>query len=104
MGKEQKNISIRVLADKVETVTSRYVRLRVTINGVSETISCPYDFDDMIDALRTCSVGAESVMLSDDVAKRLESLALIRRATRGNWNPTPLLREHANVLTEAFRQ
>lgn len=104
MKRSQKTseFSVRAIQDKVVIEPERFVQLRISLNGVSETIVCPHDFDSLVRALDECSVGAEAVKIYGKCSTQMERLGLVYMNVRRSWCPTALLRKHADALVKAF--
>lgn len=93
---------VRAIQDKVIDESERFVQLRITLNGASETIVCPHDFDVLIDDLRHHVQGFQSFQICGELPAALRRLGILGRTARLSWYGTKLFDEYAGALREAF--
>lgn len=97
------DFSARAMRDKIVIhEPERFVRLRITLNGVSETIVCPHDFDVVIEALRRHSPGFGSFQIYGAFPYALQRLGILSRTAKRSWYGTKLFHKHADALEKAF--
>lgn len=98
--------AVRAIGDFVAPPPPRFVRLRISLNGVSETIVCPPDFGSLIEQLRDYKPGhGVGIAIRGKHGLQLQRLGLAQRIGSGTyWFSTSLLRKHADALVQAFEK
>ena len=99
----ESKILVRAIQDKIVIhEPEHFVQLRITLNGASETILCPHDFDVVIEELRHHRPGFESFQIYGTFPAALQRLGMLSKTARGSWYGTKLFHEHADALEKAF--
>lgn len=103
-SKKESEFSARAIQDKIIIHDpEHFVQLRITLNGVSETIVCPHDFDVVIEGLRHHVPGFGSFQIYGTFPAGLQRLGMLSKTVRGSWYGTKSFHEHADALEKAFQ-
>ncbi len=67
-------------------------------------LTCPDDFEELIEDLSKCSYWSNKrLLIDDDLGKQLEQCGLASKTARGSYTSTPKLIDNRDSIISAFR-